>query len=112
MAAFRFRMINFQPFSFEELHMTMTANPSTNGGVRRNTLSGQIDRLDGILDGLDQALQGAITDAVKEAVSIAVAEAVRSTVLEIVSNPHVLTLLRSAIPVTTQLDAARPVQAE
>jgi len=73
--------------------MTMTMNHSANGGTRRN-LGSQIDRLDRILDGLDEALQGAITDAVKEAVSVAVAEAVRSTVLEIVSNPHILQVLR------------------
>ena len=77
--------------------MTMTLNHSANSGQRKS-LSGQIDRLDSILDGLDQALQGAITDAVKEAVSVAVTEAVHRTVIEIVSHPQILQLLRGTVP--------------
>jgi hypothetical protein len=77
--------------------MTMTMTPNANGNVRRKSLSSQLDRLDSILDGLDQALTGAITDAVKDAVSTAVTEAVRATLVEVVTNPDVLSLLRGGI---------------
>ena len=77
--------------------MTMNAPAPTNGKPQRKNLSTQIDRLDAMLDGLDQGLQGAITDAVKDAVSVAVVEAVRATVMEIVTNPDVIALLRGSI---------------
>lgn len=92
--------------------MTVTLNPNVNGKVQRKNLASQLDRLDNILDGLDQALQGAITDAVKEAVSTAVSEAVRATLVEIVSNPDVITLLRGVVPAATEKteQEAQPVE--
>jgi hypothetical protein len=60
----------------------------------RQTLAGQIDRLDSILDGLDDALAGAVADAVRAAVSLAVREAVEAAVKDVLSNPH---LLRAAM---------------
>ena len=86
--------------------MTITANPTANGRMPRKNLSSQLDRLDSILDGLDQALAGAITDAVKEAVATSVADAVRVTLVEIVTNPDVIALLRGNFP------AAPPATAE
>jgi len=77
--------------------MTVTMKPNSNGNVQRKSLASQLDRLDSILDGLDQALTGAITEAVKEAVSTAVSEAVRATLIEVVTNPDVLSLLRGGI---------------
>jgi len=77
--------------------MTVTMKPNSNGNVQRKSLASQLDRLDSILDGLDQALTGAITEAVKEAVSTAVSEAVRATLIEVVTNPDVLALLRGGI---------------
>ena len=74
--------------------MTTAAVPTSNGRMPRKNLSDQLDRLDAILDGLDGALGGAITDAVKEAVSTATAEAVRATLVEVISNPDVMALLR------------------
>ena len=74
--------------------MSITLNPTANGRMPRKNLSDQLDRLDRILDGLDGALAGAITEAVKDAVSTSVAEAVRVTLIEIVTNPDVIALLR------------------
>ena len=81
---------------------TETMRPSANGNNQRKSLASQLDRLDRILDGLDGALAGAITDAVKDAVSTAVAETVRATLIEIVSNPQVLSLLRGVVPAIVQ----------
>lgn len=77
--------------------MTVTLNPQMNGSRTRKSLAGQLDRLDSMLDGLDQGLAGAITDAVKDAVSTAVAETVRATLIEIVSNPSVVAMIRCAV---------------
>jgi len=88
--------------------MTATMNPSENGRKERRCLSTEIDRLDSILDGLDQALQGAITDAVKEAVSVAVTEAVHRTVIEIVSHPQILQLLRGTVPTPSPAPSPTP----
>ena len=82
--------------------MSITMNPTTNGRMPRKNLSDQLDRLDRILDGLDGALAGAITEAVKDAVSTSVAEAVRVTLIEIVTNPDVIALLRGGIPAAPQ----------
>lgn len=93
--------------------MTATLNHASNGAAQRRSLAGQLDRLDHILDGLDQALSGAITEAVKDAVSSAVAEAVRATLLEIVANPQVLSLLSSAsIPTAVREESTSPTGAE
>jgi hypothetical protein len=78
----------------QESIMSITLNPTANGRMPRKNLSDQLDRLDRILDGLDGALAGAITEAVKDAVSTSVAEAVRVTLIEIVTNPDVIALLR------------------
>jgi hypothetical protein len=77
---------------------TETVRPSANGNSQRRSLASQLDRLDSILDGLDVALSGAISETVKDAVSTAVAEAVRATLIEIVANPQVMSLLRGVAP--------------
>ena len=76
--------------------MTVTLNSRVNGNTPRKSLSNQLDRLDKILDGLDGALTGAITEAVKDAVSSAVGEAVRATLMEVMTNPDILALVRGA----------------
>ena len=70
--------------------------------TQRKSLAGELDRLDSIIDALDVGLTGAVKDAVREAVSTAVSETVRATLLEIVTNPDVLVLLRSLNPVVVQ----------
>lgn len=81
--------------------MSVTTMPHANGRQQqRKSLSSQLDRLDSILDGLDGALSGAITDAVKEAVTTATAEAVRATLIEVITNPDLIALLRGgALPI-------------
>jgi hypothetical protein len=91
--------------------MTTTNRPLSNGNAQRKSLSSQLDRLDSILDGLDGALSGAITDAVKDAVSTAVAETVRATLIEIVSNPQVISLLRGVVPSIVQPTGQQEAQA-
>ena len=88
-----------------------TLRPSANGNNQRKSLASQLDRLDRILDGLDGALAGAITDAVKDAVSTGVAEAVRATLIEIVSNPQILSLLRGVVPSIVQPAGQQEAQA-
>jgi hypothetical protein len=68
-----------------------------NGKMERRTLSSQLDRFDSMIDGLDGAIKEVIADSVKEAV--------RATLIEIATNPDVLSVLRggmtAAAPVTT-----------
>ena len=92
--------------------MTATMNPAANGRVPRKNLSSQLDRLDAILDGLDGALSGAITEAVKEAVSTATAEAVRATLVEVITNPDVMALLRGGTIPFAQPVVAAPTRCE
>jgi hypothetical protein len=73
--------------------MTVTM---TNGKTRK-TLADQLDRLDNILDALSEGLNGAVADAVKEAAGAAVQEAVRQALIEVLTNPDVLTLIGGAV---------------
>jgi hypothetical protein len=82
----------------EEQTMTANLNPRLNGNPPRKSLAQQLDRLDSILDGLDQGLSGAISDALKEIVPTVVAETLKATLLEIVTNPDILALLRGNLP--------------
>jgi hypothetical protein len=61
-----------------------------------------------MLDGLDQGLQGAITEAVKQAVATAVSEAVQATLLQIVTNPEIHTLIR--VSLTSLIQQTMPPQ--
>jgi len=64
--------------------MTTTMNGNKNADrLSRPTLSGQIDRLDGILDGLAGALDETIADAVREAVGRTVRESVEAAVRDV-----------------------------
>ncbi len=67
----------------------------TNGKTRR-TLAEQIDRLDRVLDGLVEGLNEAVAAAVREAAASAVQDAVREALLQVLTNPDVLTLLGTA----------------
>ena len=81
--------------------MTVTMNPPENGRQRR-TLASQLDRFDGMIDGLDTAIKDVIADSVKEAVGVAVgtavSEAVRATLIEIATNPDILSMLHGGAP--------------
>jgi hypothetical protein len=95
--------------------MTVTMNSNPDGKVQRKSLASQLDRLDSILDGLDEALAGAIADTLKEAVTMAATEAVRATLIGIVTNPDVITLMRSGLtPTATEPTptAVRTIAAE
>lgn len=92
--------------------MTATATPLANGRPRKS-LASQLDRLDSILDGLDQGLAGAITDAIKEVLPAATAEAVRATIVELVTNPDIITLIRTGgVPIAPSMaPSSVPMQA-
>jgi hypothetical protein len=67
--------------------MTTMLNP---GRVERKQLGDQIDRLDAILDGLADGLNDAVRDATREAAQVAV----HQVMLEILSNPTTISMLR------------------
>lgn len=71
-------------------------NATMTNGRTRKTLADQLDRLDGILDALSDGLNGAVADAVREAAGTAVQQAVKSALVEILTNPDVLTLIGGA----------------
>src|SRR5215475_8309582 len=71
-----------------------TQNATKNGPVPRQTLAGQIDRLDTILDGLAEALNESVADAVRKTVGEVVRETVKETVSEVLSDPG---LIRAAM---------------
>src|SRR5260370_8625039 len=64
----------------------------TQNGKERKSLAEQIDRLDGILDGLANSLNEAVAGAVREATT----SAIRQALVEVLSNPDVLSLIGSA----------------
>jgi hypothetical protein len=61
--------------------------------VERKQLGDQIDRLDAILDGLADGLNDAVRDATKQAARTAVHE----VMIEILSNPETISMLRELI---------------
>jgi hypothetical protein len=69
---------------------------TTNSDGSRKSLAQQIDRLDAILDGLADALQGAVAAAVQQAVGTAVREAVQAVLVEVLSDPQLLAVLRAS----------------
>ena len=60
-----------------------------NGKAQRKQLSGQLDRLDTIIDALAEGLPGAVTDACREGARAAVKDAI----IEIFTNPEIRALL-------------------
>jgi hypothetical protein len=72
-------------------------------------LNDTIGHLDKMIDGLSEAIPGTIRDTLQETVGAAVGEGVRAAILEIVSNPEVLTLLRTSL--ATDAPHAIPVGA-
>jgi hypothetical protein len=58
---------------------------------------------DQMIDGLSEAIPGTIRDTLQETVGAAITEGVRAALLEIVTNPDVLTLLRSSLPTPSPL---------
>jgi hypothetical protein len=77
--------------------MTATMNNNVSGRQRRS-LNDSIGHLDKMIDGLSEAIPGTIRDTLQETVGAAITEGVRAALLEIVSNPDVLALLRSSLP--------------
>jgi hypothetical protein len=77
--------------------MTTTMNNNLPGRQRRS-LNDSIGHLDQMIDGLAEAIPGTIKDTLQETVGAAITEGVRAALLEIVSNPDVLALLRSSLP--------------
>jgi hypothetical protein len=75
--------------------MTMTIHTTTNG--QRRTLNETIARLDQMIDGLSNAIPETIRDSLQQAVGAAVTEGVRTALLEMLSNPDLLTVLRGAL---------------
>src|SRR4051812_25721412 len=69
---------------------------TTNGRTTRKSLAQQLDRLDSILDGLSEGLNEAIAGAVQQATTTAVEQAVRQALVEVLSNPDVLTVIGQA----------------
>jgi hypothetical protein len=93
----------------------MTAQTNTNGTMRK-TLASQLDRLDGILDALGEGLNEAVAHTVQQAVGVAVreavAQAVQGVISELLNNPNVHALLRSALsPVPVATPAPMPTPA-
>jgi hypothetical protein len=82
--------------------MTTTMNNNLPGRQRRS-LNDSIGRLDEMIDGLAEAIPGTIKDTLQESVGAAITEGVRAALLEIVTNPDVLALLRSSLPTVPPL---------
>src|SRR5262245_21557402 len=87
----------------------MTTQTATkNGPVPRQTLAGQIDRLDSILDGLAEALNESVADAVRRTVGEVLREAVADAVREALDGPE---LARAALARHADADS-RPDEAQ
>jgi hypothetical protein len=82
--------------------MTATMNNNLPGRQRRS-LNDSIGHLDQMIDGLAEAIPGTIRDTLQEAVGAAITEGVRAALLEIVTNPDVLALFRSSLPMVPPL---------
>jgi hypothetical protein len=85
-------------------------NVNTNG--QRKTLASQLDRLDTILDTLDEGLQEAVASAVQEAVGVAVREAIKGLVTEVLTNPDLLSQVRTLFTPVIVKHATQPVAGE
>src|SRR5262249_35124431 len=87
----------------------MTTQQATkNGPVPRQTLAGQIDRLDTILDGLAEALNESVADAVKKTMGEVLREPVSEAVREVLEAPG---LARAALARHADADS-RPDEAQ
>jgi predicted permease len=88
--------------------MTTTLNAPTNGGARRS-LNDTIGRLDEMIDGLSTAIPETIRDTLQETVSAAVGEGVRAALVEVLSNPEFLAVLRSNLTPEPPVDIPVPL---
>src|SRR4051812_4749727 len=82
-------------------------------GQNRKSLASQLDRLDTILDTLGVGLNQAVASAVEQAVEVAVREAIQGVIAEVLTNPDLLALLRTAVTPpasTTPADPTPPDQ--
>jgi hypothetical protein len=78
--------------------MTATLNNNNVSSRQRRSLNDTIGHLDQMIDGLSEAIPGTIRDTLQETVGAAITEGVRAALLEIVTNPDVLTRLRGSLP--------------
>src|SRR5690348_13245926 len=76
--------------------MTVLTNHSEKKA--RKSLADQIDRLESLLGGLGKNLNHAVESALKETTATVVQEAVRQALLEVLTNPDVLTLMGTVSP--------------
>jgi hypothetical protein len=83
--------------------MTATLNNNNVSGRQRRSLNDTIGHLDQMIDGLSEAIPGTIRDTLQETVSAAITDGVRAALLEIVTNPDVLTLSRNSLPTPSPL---------
>jgi hypothetical protein len=58
-------------------------------------LNDSIARMDKMIDGLSEAIPGTIRETLQESVGVAITEGVRAALVEILSSPEVLAVLRS-----------------
>jgi hypothetical protein len=65
---------------------------ASNGRPQRKQLSDQLDRLDGIIDTLAEGLNSAVADAAREGSR----QAVKEIVTELLTNPDILSMIRTA----------------
>jgi hypothetical protein len=76
--------------------MTTTLNAPANERPRR-TLNETIGQLDQLIEGLSTAIPETIRDTLQEQVGAAVSAGVRTALVDLLSNPEVLALLRNAL---------------
>jgi hypothetical protein len=88
----------------QEIAVNTKTNPN---GQTRRSLGEQIDRLDSVIDALSVGLNEAVATAVQEAVR----EAVQAVLKEVLTNPDLLAVLRTAVgtPAQGPTPAAQPV---
>lgn len=84
----------------------MSTTTTAPNGRPRKQLSDQLDRLDGIIDCLADGLNKAVSDAAREGSRAAVKE----ILTELLTNPEILTMIRTAAG--TMIPAAQAVSAE
>jgi hypothetical protein len=85
----------------------MTADMLSNGTrTPRRSLNDSIGRLDKMIDGLSEAIPGTIRDTLQESVGVAITEGVRVALVEILSSPEVLAVLRN--PVASASNSDKP----
>ena len=84
--------------------MSDTTTAVAHDKPRRQTLSDQLDRLDGVIDNLSDGLNQAVAHAVERGVSTAVERAVQGVLQAALANPEVARQLALATPVALPVE--------